>query len=77
MSEPLANKAQEYRAELKDVQERLKIVPANWWDVYPRIVRCNYLATQLKLKPPFNRDQVKLAKEQLCQSRSSPPNPMP
>jgi hypothetical protein len=61
-------KALSYQQELIDIRELLQKRPVNWWQVYPMMVRVNEQAKEIEIKQPFNRKQMSLAKEKLCNS---------
>lgn len=74
MQQLLADNVQLYRAELAEIKKHLARPGINWWVVYPMMVRLNELARIISITLPFDKQQMKHAKEKLCQSRSSPPS---
>lgn len=74
MQQLLKDNVEMYRAELAEIKKHLARSEINWWVVYPMMVRLNELARVISIAPPFDKEQMKHAKEKLCQGRSNPPS---
>lgn len=72
MSQSIKQRAESYAGELKEIKAQLKERPINWWYVYPAMVRVTQMAKELGLDQPFNKAQLKMAKEKLCQTKEIP-----